>query len=85
MRCTNFSNLFLEYNFTCFGQVSYHQGSSTVYTAIGICHTGFGDCLLAGSEWNILILLVNSQKNLYDIYLLLCRLLMMDRKPVRNT
>jgi len=25
-----------------------HQESSTVHTAIGICHTGFADCLLAG-------------------------------------
>jgi hypothetical protein len=32
-----------------------------VYTAIGLCHTGYADCLLA-----------NSQYNLYDIYLLLC-------------
>jgi len=29
------------------------------------------DCLLAGSGWNILILLASSQQNLYDIYLLL--------------
>ena len=39
----------------------HHQESSTVHTAIGICHTGYGDCLLA-----------SSQHNLYDIYLLLC-------------
>ena len=38
----------------------HHQESSTVYTALGICHTGYADCLLAGS-----------QHNLYDIYLLL--------------
>jgi len=53
-----------------------HQESSIVYTAIGICHTGYADCLLA-----------SSQHNLYGIYLLLCvqtRLLMMDKKPVRN-
>jgi len=25
----------------------HHQESSTVYTAIGICHTGYADCLLA--------------------------------------
>jgi hypothetical protein len=30
----------------------HHQDSSTVYTAIGIRHTGFADCLLAGSGWN---------------------------------
>jgi len=34
--------------------------------------TGYVDCLLA-----------SCQHNLYDIYLLLC-ILMMDRKPVRN-
>jgi hypothetical protein len=28
----------------------HHQESSTVYTAIGICHTGYADYLLAGSE-----------------------------------
>jgi hypothetical protein len=25
-----------------------HQESSTVYTATGVCHTGYADCLLAG-------------------------------------
>jgi hypothetical protein len=39
----------------------HHQEPSTVYTATGVCHTGYADCLLA-----------NSQHNLYDIYLLLC-------------
>ena len=39
----------------------HHQESSTVYTAIDICRTGYADCLLPGS-----------QHNLYDIYLLLC-------------
>jgi hypothetical protein len=43
---------------------AHHQESSTVYRAIGICHTGFADCLL--------IPLASSQRNLYDIYLLLC-------------
>jgi hypothetical protein len=28
---------------------AHHQESSTVYTVIGICHTGYVDCLLAGS------------------------------------
>jgi hypothetical protein len=28
----------------------HHQESSTVHTAIGICHTGYADCLLAGSD-----------------------------------
>jgi len=39
----------------------HHQETSTVYTLIGICHTGYADCLLA-----------EIQNNLYDIYLLLC-------------
>jgi hypothetical protein len=63
-RCTNFSNLFLEWNCTCFGQVFCHyQASSTVYTAIGICicHLGYADCFLAGSGWNILIPLASNQ------------------------
>jgi len=48
-------------------QDSHHQESSTVYTAIGIhvCHTGYADCLLAGSGYSILIPLASSQHNLY--------------------
>jgi hypothetical protein len=30
----------------------HHQASSTLHTAIGICRTGYADCLLAGSGWN---------------------------------
>jgi len=26
---------------------AHHQDSSTVYTAIGVCHACYGDCLLA--------------------------------------
>jgi len=36
----------------------HYQESSTVHTAIGLCHTDFADCL--------------PQQNLCDIYLLLC-------------
>jgi hypothetical protein len=43
------------------GFTVHHQESSTVYTATGIFHTGYVDCLLA-----------DSQHNLYGIYLLLC-------------
>ena len=43
----------------------HHQESSTAYTATGICHTGFADCLLAGSGWSSILIL-------HDIYLLLC-------------
>jgi len=35
----------------------HHQESSTVYTAIGICHTGYADCLLASSQNNLYVLL----------------------------
>jgi hypothetical protein len=48
-RCTNFSNLFLEWNSTCFGQF---LCPASGHTAIGTSHTGFADCLLAGSGWN---------------------------------
>jgi len=27
----------------------HHQESSTVHTAVSICHTGYGDCLLAST------------------------------------
>ena len=27
----------------------HHQESSTIYTVTGMCHTGYADCLLAGS------------------------------------
>ena len=45
------------------------------HTAIGVCHTGYADCLLAGC-----------QHNLYDITIAVysARLLMMDRETVRN-
>ena len=33
----------------------HHQESSTVHTAIGVCHTGYADCLLAESEWTWLL------------------------------
>jgi len=39
----------------------HHQKATTVYTAIGICQRSYADCLL-----------LSSQHNLYDIYLLLC-------------
>jgi hypothetical protein len=36
----------------------YHQESSTLQTAIGKCHTGYADCLLAGLMCSILLLCV---------------------------
>jgi hypothetical protein len=59
-------------------QFPFHFPSRALPCAItfqleSICHTGYADCLLAGSEWSsILIPLASSQHNLYDIYLLLC-------------
>ena len=35
----------------------HHQESSTVYTAICICHTGYADCLLTNSQHNLYVLL----------------------------
>ena len=44
---------------------------NTVFTAIGICHNGYVDCLLARLRWNCAVNTV-------------LRLLMMDSKSVRN-
>ena len=41
---------------------------NTVFTAIGICHTGYVDCMLVRSGWNSL---ADSQHNQYDKYQLL--------------
>ena len=35
----------------------HHQESSTVHTAIGICRTGYADCLLASIQHNLYVLL----------------------------
>jgi hypothetical protein len=54
-RCTNFQIYFWNRTLHVSDRFSaHHQESSTVlvYTAIGIYHTGFVDCLLAGSGWN---------------------------------
>jgi len=70
---TNEMHLFLKFIFgieLCMFRTGFsvhHQESSTVYTATAVCCTGFADCLLVGSGWNILILLACSQHNLYDI------------------
>ena len=61
-RCTNFSNVFWNRSLHVSDSSSvHHQESSTVHTEISIYHTGFADCVLA-----------RSQRNLYEIYLLLC-------------
>jgi hypothetical protein len=43
----------------------HHQESSTVHTAIGICHTGYADSLLVGSGCSILIPLASCKHCLY--------------------
>ena len=64
-KSTNFSNLFWSRTLHVSDSSSvHHEESSTVNTAIGICHTGYAR--------GILIPLASSQHNLYDIYLLLC-------------
>jgi hypothetical protein len=45
---------------------------NTVYTAVGICHGSYFDCLLARSGWNSGTSLADSQHNYHDKYLLLC-------------
>jgi hypothetical protein len=35
----------------------HHQESSTIHTAIGICHTGYADCLLVSSQHNLYVVL----------------------------
>ena len=60
-RRTNFSNLFWNRNLRVSDRFTvHHQESTTVYTAIGVCHTGYADCLLARSGWKILISLLDS-------------------------
>ena len=50
---------------------------NTVFTAIGICHTSYVDCLLARSGWNSL---ADSQHTVNTV----SRLLMMDSRSVRK-
>ena len=46
-----FLKLILIKNSTCFGQIYFpSSGVSTLHTAIGICHAGYVDCLLADSQ-----------------------------------
>jgi len=53
------------------GFLSIIRSLDTLFTAIGICHTSYADCTLAGSGCFILISLADIQHNLYDKYLLL--------------
>jgi hypothetical protein len=82
-RCTNFSNLFLQWNSTCFGHfLSPSSGIFHCTHSNGICHTG----LQTACEQDT----VSARKlsaNLYVIYHCCVyseKLLMMDRGTVRN-
>jgi len=44
-----FLNFILVKNSTCFGQTYGPYCLNTVFTAIGICHTSYVDCLVATS------------------------------------
>ena len=78
-RCTNFSNLFLEQNSTCFGQVFCPSSGVHCITATVICHTGYADCLLTGSRQQA----VSTTRMTYTYCCVYStRLPMMDRKPV---
>jgi hypothetical protein len=53
-RCTNFSNLFWKWNYTCFGQFLC-PSSGVIHCTLsnGLCHTDFVDSFRArGSGWN---------------------------------
>jgi hypothetical protein len=87
-RCTNFLNLFLELNSTCFGQ--FLCPSSGVFHCThsnGICHT----VLLTaceqdqdGTAISVLILLASCQQTCTYCCVYSEKLLMMDRGTVRN-
>jgi len=52
-RCTNFSNLFLKWNSTCFGQfLCPPSGVFHCTHSNGVCHTGLLTALRAGLGWN---------------------------------
>ena len=62
-RCTNFSNLFLEGNSTCYGQ--FLRPSSGVFHHThrnGICHTGLLTACEQDQDGSILILLASCQQ-----------------------
>ena len=86
-RCIKFSNLFFwSRTLHVSGRFSvHHQEPSAVYTATGICHTDYADCSLAGTGWSSILILISitCMSNTYCcVYS--ARLLMIDRKPVRN-
>ena len=87
-RCTNFSNLFLERNSTCFGQ--FLCPSSGVFQCThssGICHTGLLTACEQDQDGTAKQFHPDPAHKLYDIYhCCVCseKLLVMDRGTVRN-
>ena len=90
-----FLNFILVKNSICFGQnlLSIIRSLYTVFTAIGICHASYFDCLLARSGPDLEVVQFHSDcleaviKNLHETYQ--CRmysrkLLMMGREDARN-
>ena len=57
-----FLNFILVKNATCFRTdlLPIIRSLITVFTAIGICRTGYVDCLLARSGWNITSMTITS-------------------------
>ena len=54
-----FSNLFWYRTLHVYDRFTvHHLESSTVYAAIGICHTVYADCLLARSGWNCVFFII---------------------------
>jgi len=65
MRCA-ISQIYLDKELYMFRTdlLSIIRSLNTLYTATGICHASYVDCLLAGSGWSsILTLLADSQHN----------------------
>ena len=80
-----FSNLFWNRTLRVSDRFTVHQQEpSTVYTAKGICHTNYVDCLIAGpgSILTPLSVSINCMTNIFcRVYS--TRLLLMDSKPPR--
>jgi hypothetical protein len=56
IKANDFSNSFWCRTLHVSDRFAVHQESSTVYTAIGICHTGYADCLRnSASRWFLLL------------------------------
>jgi len=89
-----FLNFIFTKNFTCFGQIFYpSSGILLLYSQQYVfCHAIYDGCQLLRSGWNsrsfIMTSVADSHHNLYDKIPIaaktVIRLLMMDRKSIRN-